>query len=69
MDEHLSETSQTLHARFFKIVKDVGHSVMTKLSTMDLNPHEGRLRSSIAPVEYMGIPDFVPIHDDNILND
>jgi len=31
----------------------------TLLSTIDLNPHEGRLRSSVMPVEYMAVPDDV----------
>lgn len=37
-----------------------------QLRTADLNPHEGRLRASIAPSEYLPkVPDYLPLHDDN----
>jgi hypothetical protein len=32
-----------------------------QISTMDLNIHEGRLRASVAPVEYLPkVPDYPP---------
>ena len=38
-----------------------------QLRTADLNPHEGRLRASIAPSEFLpDIPDYPPLHDDHI---
>ena len=40
--------------------------VKRQLSTADLNPHEGKLRSSLIDEKYMGIPDYPPIHDDTI---
>jgi hypothetical protein len=36
------------------------------LATQDLNLSEGRLRSSVMPVEHMQIPDHPPLHDDTI---
>lgn len=35
---------------------------------MDMNPHEGKLRSSGMPADKMNIPDFPPIHDDTLPN-
>lgn len=38
-----------------------------QLRTADLNPHEGRLRASAAPDEYLPkVPDYPPIHDDTL---
>jgi hypothetical protein len=36
------------------------------LPQADLNPHEGRLRNSVMPVEYMNIPDYAPADDKTI---
>ncbi|MEK7599890.1 MAG: hypothetical protein AAB462_02560 [Patescibacteria group bacterium] len=37
-----------------------------QLAGVDLNPHEGRLRASIAPVKYlMEIPDSLPVQEDS----
>lgn len=39
------------------------------LKATDLNPHEGKLRASVAPTEVLipeGIPDYPPMHDDTI---
>jgi hypothetical protein len=40
--------------------------VGNQLAVADLNPHEGRLRGSITPSEYIQVPDHPPVHDDNI---
>jgi len=37
-----------------------------QLTTADFNPHEGRLRGSVIPEEYIKIPDTPPYHDDTI---
>lgn len=36
-----------------------------QLATANLNPHEGRLRSSAMPAKYMNIPDFPPVDLDS----
>ena len=37
-----------------------------QLALSDQNPHEGRLRGSIIPSEYIDVPDTPPIHDDSV---
>jgi len=37
-----------------------------QLLNADLNPHEGRLRSSVMAAQQMDIPDYPPIHDDTL---
>jgi hypothetical protein len=49
-------------ARFMTGLRIVGRT----MSTADLNPHEGRLRASLMPAEYMDIPDFLPSSDQNL---
>lgn len=62
--ESLANTQLTKRAvgAFIAGVKFVGH----QLATADLNPHEGRLRASTAPIDYVNIPDYPPLHDDNL---
>jgi hypothetical protein len=40
--------------------------VRHQLATSDQNPHEGRLRGSVMPAEYIEVPDYPPLHDDTI---
>lgn len=40
--------------------------VSHQLAVSDQNPHEGRLRSSIMPSEYIEIPEHPPVHDETI---
>lgn len=47
---------------FIASVRFVAH----QLATADLNPHEGKLRSSVMPSENIEIPDYPPVHDDII---
>lgn len=44
----------------FKKIKAAFNEARNQLKTADLNPHEGRLRGSAMPKEYMNIPDSVP---------
>jgi hypothetical protein len=42
------------------------HEAREQLRTADLSPHEGLLRASAAPSEYLPkVPDYPPIHDEN----
>jgi hypothetical protein len=42
------------------------HEAREQLRTADLNPHEGRLRASASPSEYLPkAPDYPPMHDNN----
>ena len=40
--------------------------VRHQLASADLNLHEGRLRGSVIPFEYMQISDYPPTHDESI---
>lgn len=40
-----------------KMVLDGVKKFLVKTKTLDLNPHEGRLRGSVMPEQYMQIPD------------
>lgn len=38
-------------------IRQLGGNIIEFASKLDLNPHEGRLRGSVMPVEYMAIPE------------
>ncbi len=40
--------------------------VFHHIAAVDLNPHEGKLRASAAPSEYIKVPDCPPDHDDTM---
>lgn len=40
--------------------------VRHQLTSADLNLHEGRLRGSVMPFDYMQISDYPPINDESI---
>jgi len=44
----------------------LGQRACAWAARQDLSPHEGRLRSSVMPVEFMEIPDHPPVHDDTL---
>jgi len=55
--------------KYFGNIRRELNEARQQLSGADLNPHEGMLRSSVAPAEYLPqAPDFVPLHDDTIID-
>lgn len=54
--DHESPRLTMIMAGFISGLKLVGKT----MATADLNPHEGRLRASLMPAEYMNIPDTLP---------
>lgn len=53
------EITQRLAGSFIAGIRFVGR----QLAASDQNPHEGRLRGSIIPAEYIHIPDTPPSYD------
>ena len=67
MDHEPRNVEQTRIARIGMLLGRILRNVGEQLRAGDLNPHEGRLRSSVAPAEFLPKPpDFPPIHDDTL---
>lgn len=62
--EQTSHNSVVRHAisSFIAGLQFVRHQLVVS----DQSPHEGRLRGSIMPSEYVELPDHFPVHDDTM---
>lgn len=55
--DHSQESSNDrVSKRMLNVLKDA----LYQIRGIDINPHEGRIRDSIMPSQYMDVPDFPP---------